>query len=501
MNKFLYIGIAIFFAFSFFAFGWVSHSAYMPGKRIEKPSLFDKIKKTKKLNVVLLNAPSTYYIGNEGPQGFEYDLLNSYAKHLGVDLNITPAHTVKEALELSKNSNIYITSASLAKTQSREKLYHFGPSYFEVQEQVICSRAMLGTPKFPRDVEDLEGLSIMVGDDTSYSETLKKLQQDGFDINLTTTSDYSTEELLEMVAKHQIDCTVADSNIYALNLKFFPEIALAFSVSGREQLAWLLPKKAKKLEADMYAWLNDFNQKGGMTQLKDHYYSYVLFFDYYNTKVFYKRIKSRLPRYKKYFKEVGTRFSIPWTLLASVSYQESHWNPRAKSYTGVRGLMMLTRRTAKILGVKNRLDPKQSIIGGTRHLNQMIKFVPKGVEGENRLKFALAAYNIGMGHIKDAQKLATRLGLNPNLWSDMKIILPLLSQKKYYRSLKYGYARGAEPVKYVEAIYNYKEILDKHEKEEALAKEKASLATPLKSKKKSIKKTSKKKPSKKKKHS
>jgi len=473
MNKFLYTAVAIFFACSFFLGGWFSHSAYMPGKRIEKPSLLAKIKKEKKLNVVLLNAPSTYYIGSEGAQGFEYDLLKSYAKHLGVKLNITPAHTVKEALELSKNPNIYITSASLAKTPSREKLYHFGPSYFEVQEQVICNRGMLGSSKFPRDVEDLEGLSIMVGDDTSYSETLNKLKEDGFDINVTMTSDYSTEELLEMVAKHQIDCTVADSNIYSLNVKFFPEIALAFSISGREQLAWLLPKGAKKLEADMYTWLNDFNQQGKMTQLKDHYYSYVLFFDYYNTKVFYKRLKSRLPRYKKYFEEVSKRFKIPWTLLAAVSYQESHWNPRAKSFTGVRGLMMLTKNTAKILGVKNRLNPRESILGGTRHLNQMIKNVPKSVEGENRLKFALAAYNIGMGHIKDAQKLAKKLGLNQNIWSDMKIVLPLLSQKRYYRSLKYGYARGAEPVRYVEAIYNYKDILEKYEKEEALKKAKA----------------------------
>lgn len=172
-------------------------------------------------------------------------------------------------------------------------------------------------------------------------------------------------------------------------------------------------------------------------------------------------MKSRLPKYEKYFKYAGKKFKIPWTLLASVSYQESHWNPRAKSFTGVRGLMMLTKRTAKILGVKNRLDPKQSVIGGTRHLKQMIKFVPKEVEGENRLKFALAAYNIGLGHIKDAQRLAKKLGLNQNVWSDLKIVLPLLSQKKYYRNLKYGYARGAEPVKYVESIYNYKDILDK----------------------------------------
>ena len=472
MNKVFLVVISFAFALSFFLFGWFSHSAYKPSNRIKQPTLLEKIKKTKELHVVLLNAPSTYYIGNEGPQGFEYDLLKAYADYLGVALKITPAHTVKEALQLSQNKDVHITSAALAKTPSRQKKYHFGPSYFEVQEQVICNRGMLRSSKFPRDVEDLEGLSIMVGEDTSYSENLQKLKNDGFDINFTTTSEYSTEELLEMVAEHQIDCTVADSNIYSLNLKFFPEISLAFSISGREQLAWLLPKDAKELEADMYTWLNDFNQKGKMTQLKDHYYSYVLFFDYYNTKMFYKRIKSRLPKYKKYFKEAAWKFDIPWTLLASLSYQESHWNPKAKSFTGVRGLMMLTKRTAKMLGVKNRLDPKQSIIGGTRHLKQMIKFVPKEVEGEDRLKFALAAYNIGMGHIHDAQKLATKLGLNPNSWRDLKIVLPLLSQKRYYRTLKYGYARGSEPVKYVEAIYNYKEILDKSEKEKQIKKEK-----------------------------
>ena len=468
MNKVFYALVIVFFAFSFFAFGWLSHSAYVPGKRIKKPTVFHKIKTEKVLNVVLLNSPSTYFIGSEGEQGFEYDLLKSYADYLGVDLNITVAHTVKEAIEMSKNKDIHITSASLAKTPLREKSFHFGPSYFEVQEQVICNRAMLGTDKFPRDVEDLEGLHLMVGSDTSYSETIKNLQRDGFDINVTFTDEYSTEELLLKVAKHEIDCTIAASNIYAINLRYFTEIALAFAVSGREQLAWVLPPDAKELESSMYTWLNGFNQSGKMAQLKDHYYSYVLFFDYYNTKMFYKRMKTRLPKYQKYFEEAGRRYGIPWTLLASISYQESHWNPKAKSFTGVKGLMMLTRHTAKLLGVKNRLNPRESIIGGTRHIKQMLKFVPKEVEGENRLKFALAAYNIGMGHLLDARRLAKKLGLNQNVWSDLKIALPLLAQKKYYRHLKFGYARGGEPVKYVEAIFNYRNILENHLEEESL---------------------------------
>jgi len=193
--------------------------------------------------------------------------------------------------------------------------------------------------------------------------------------------------------------------------------------------------------------------------------------------MFNKRIKSRLPKYEKLFKEAGEKYGIPWYVLAAQSYQESHWNPRAKSFTGVRGLMMLTLSTAKQLGVKNRLDPRESIMGGAKHLKQMIKNVSKEVNGENRLKFALAAYNVGMGHVKDAQTLAKRIGLNQNIWNDLRIVLPLLSQKRYYKSLKYGYARGSEPVKYVSAIYDYENILQKHsknkEKEKQEEKEKS----------------------------
>jgi membrane-bound lytic murein transglycosylase F len=418
------------------------------------------IKKTKILNVVLLNAPSTYYIGSDGPQGFEYDLLDAYAKHLGVDLNITTASTINEAIQLSKQPNIHITSAALTKTKLRQETFNFGPSYFEVQQQFVCNRGMIADGVFPRDVEDLAGLRITVGEGTSYSETIESLQKDGFDINATFDSELSTEELIEQVATHKIDCTIVNSNIYALNQRYYPSIALAFVASEREQSAWLLAPESKDLAADMYAWFNSYNQSGKLLQLKDHYYSYVLFFDYYNNKMFYKRVKSRLPKYKKYFMKYGQKYNIPWTLLAAQSYQESHWNPKAKSFTGVRGLMMLTRHTAKLLGVKNRLNPQQSVRGGTRHLNQMLKYVPKEVEGENRLKFALAAYNIGMGHIKDAQTLARKMGLNQNVWRDLKQALPLLSQKRYYKELNHGYARGSEPVRYVDSIFDYRDILE-----------------------------------------
>jgi len=459
--------LLVFFTITIFLFGWFSHSMYTPPKIIEvieKPtlkkqsSLLDKIKENRVLDVVLLNSLSTYYIGSDGKQGFEYDLLKAYADSLNVELNITTVQTTKEAIELSKILHPDITSASFAKTPLREKSFNFGPSYSEIQEQVVCYRGMQNS-KFPHGIDDLTGLSLMIGEDTSYSETIQNLKDDSFDINVSLTSEFSAEELLAKVASHEIDCTIVDSNIYAINLKYFPDIALAFIISEREQLAWLLAED-DDLKTDLYTWLNNFNQSGGMAELKDHYYSHLLFFDYYNTTVFYKRVKSRLPKYEKIFKKAGKDYGISWELLASISYQESHWKPKAKSFTGVRGLMMLTNKTAKLLGVKNRLNPKESIVGGTRHIKQMIKFVPKDITGENRLKFALAAYNIGLGHIYDARELARKLNWDATSWSDLKKTLPLLSDKKYYKTLKYGYARGLEAVKYVEAIYNYKDMLE-----------------------------------------
>jgi len=443
-----------------YIFGWTSHSfSVSTEKPLKKVLLLDTIKTSKNLDVVLLNSLSTYYIGTNAQQGFEYDLLKNYADYLGVELNITTAHTIKEALQLVESINPDIVSAGIAKTAYKAKKYNFGPSYSEVQEQVVCYRWMKGPKRFPRDIEDLAGLKISVSEGTSYNETLNALIEDGFDINVTVSSELSSEELLTQVAAHTIDCTVVNSNIYSANIRYFPKIALAFSISGREQLGWILAQNSKELKSNMYAWLNNFNQSGSMGELKDHYFSYILFYDYYDTKMFYKRIKSRLPKYRKFFEKAGEKYDISWKLLAAISYQESHWNPNAKSFTGVRGLMMLTRDTAKLLKVKNRLDPKESITGGTKHIKQMLKNVPKRVKGENRLKFALAAYNIGLGHIYDAQTLARKLNLDDTSWSDLKKTLPLLAYKKYYKSLKYGYARGSEPVKYVESIYNYRNIL------------------------------------------
>jgi len=186
----------------------------------------------------------------------------------------------------------------------------------------------------------------------------------------------------------------------------------------------------------------------------------IYLFDYVDTRAFHRKIKNTLPKYKTIFTKVAKKHDFSWQLLAAQSYQESHWRSNAKSPTGVRGMMMLTRNTAKSLGVSNRLNPYQSINGGAKYLSKLLKQVPENVYEEDKILFALAGYNVGMAHIKDAISLAEELSIDKNRWNEFKTVLPLLTQEKYYKKLKYGYARGTEPIIYVERILNYKNILE-----------------------------------------
>ncbi len=177
---------------------------------------------------------------------------------------------------------------------------------------------------------------------------------------------------------------------------------------------------------------------------------------------FNHHIETRLPQYRRQFEEAAQVHAIPWTLLAAQAYQESRWDRHAVSPTGVRGIMMLTRSTASSLGIQNRLDPTKSIEGGARYVKKLERQLPAHIGTPERIWIALAAYNVGMGHIKDAQHLARQMGKNPHSWEDLKTILPLVSQKQYYKALQYGYARGWEPVRYVKRIRAYHALLEHH---------------------------------------
>jgi membrane-bound lytic murein transglycosylase F len=187
----------------------------------------------------------------------------------------------------------------------------------------------------------------------------------------------------------------------------------------------------------------------------------------YEVKTFLRHMETRLPYYREEFQQAEKKSGIPWMLLAAMAYQESKWNPNAISPTGVRGIMMLTRSTASELGIHNRLDPSKSIAGGARYLSYLLKRVSDDIRMPDRQFIALAAYNVGMGHIDDARLLAERLGKNSAQWDDLKSVLPLLAHKEFYRDLPHRYARGWEPVQYVKRIRAYRNILQQVVKREA----------------------------------
>jgi membrane-bound lytic murein transglycosylase F len=262
-----------------------------------------------------------------------------------------------------------------------------------------------------------------------------------------------------MVLDETIDYTITDSIELNLNRRFKTELAIAFTVGEQQQLAWALPKNDDySLFTEVVNFFGQQQQAGKIAQLIDQYYGHVDDFDYVGARTFMKAAQTELEKYKPLFEEAAGD-ELDWRLLAAMGYQESHWDPKAKSHTGVRGIMMLTLETAKQLGVESRLDPKQSIAGGAKYFKMMLDRLPERIQEPDRTWMALAAYNIGYGHLEDARILTERQGGDPDKWIDVKQRLPMLKQKKYYKQTRFGYARGDEPVDYVTNIRRYYDVL------------------------------------------
>ncbi|MCW8994726.1 MAG: membrane-bound lytic murein transglycosylase MltF, partial [Psychromonas sp.] len=232
-----------------------------------------------------------------------------------------------------------------------------------------------------------------------------------------------------------------------------------FTISEKQPVAWLIKRTLDNtLYSAMIEFIGNKYQDQTIAKLQEKYFGHVENFDFVDTKIFLKRIKTILPKYEQLFKKYTTP-EVDWSLLAAVSYQESHWNPRAKSPTGVRGMMMLTLDTARYLGIKNRLNAKQSIKGGAKYLSLLINRLPESIADNEKVWFALASYNLGYGHLMDARRITAMRKQDPNSWSDVKENLPLLHEKKWYKKTRYGYARGREAQHYVNNIRQYRKTL------------------------------------------
>ena len=412
------------------------------------------------LKLVTRYSPNTYFLDRDEDAGFEYELVKAYADHLGVKLELILPPDFSSIFSTMKQKNGHIAAAMLTVTNEREEEFDFTQPYMHTATALIYRKTQGIKPA--KNLESLikSGKELWVIANSSHAELLKNLKETNPDLHWHETTEHSSTDLLEMLHRKEIDYTVVDAVTFDAQKSFFPGLAKTFELGTPQPLAWML---APHRDATLLESLNRFlvldSTKQLITQLKEKYLNRSNPLNFYDTLTFKKDVENRLPKLEQYFLMAEQETDLDWQLLAAIGYQESHWNPKAVSPTGVKGIMMLTNAAAKEVGVTDRTDPQQSIIGGAKYLISVLNKIPERITGPDRMWLALAGYNVGFGHLEDARVLTSRAGKNQDKWEDVREFLPLLTKEKYFSTVRYGYARGYEPVQYVSNIRKYIELI------------------------------------------
>ena len=422
----------------------------------DHPTFLEQVLQRGSVTMLTRNGASTYYIGPDGPTGPEVELARDFADYLGVELEIEVASAFGQLDGMLERRQGDFIAANLTRTPERELTYNFGPDYMETSTVVVYRR---GQPR-PESLADLAGRKIMVIAGSSYEEILRDAESEVDDLQWEPREDVGMEELLLAVADGAIDATLVDTNIFSLSGQYYPRIDAAFTLPGSLPHAWAFhPGSDDSLVQRARSFIRQIEHSGRLAELLEAFYAPARGMDRVGMFQFLRQVRLRLPPFIPIFRETAEAYGLDWRLLAAIGYQESHWDPEASSYTGVRGLMMLTRRTANQLGVTDRLDPRQSIDGGARYFLQLRDRLPARIPEPDRTWMALAAYNMGMGHLEDTRVLTEAQGGNPDSWRDVEQRLDLLSQEKWHSQTRYGYARGHETRQFVANIQSYYETL------------------------------------------
>ena len=409
------------------------------------------------LVVLTVNGPATYFEDAQGlASGFEHDLVTLFARELGAKPAFLIVDDPSKLDPFLRNGQAHLAAAALARHFDFPGGLAWGPGYFTTQHQIISRGAE--NPK-PKSLNDIAGRRVGMIDESAAEYTLKGPALEHLAIERLPAGT-STADLLERLAAGSFDYALVESTRFTLARRFFPQLEVAFNVGRPVEYAWLVSGVDKKriLEAAK-PFFERIRKDGTLKRLVDRYYGHAARITAVDSVTLLDRIGSQLPRLRPHFEEAERVSGIDWRLLAALGYQESHWDANATSPTGVRGLMMLTDETADRLQIKNRLDARESILGGARYLALLKEAVHARIAEPDRTWLALAAYNLGLGHLEDARILAQRSALNPDKWQDVRQVLPRLSDPDTFQSLKHGYARGGEAMQLVDNVRNYYDIL------------------------------------------
>lgn len=430
--------------------GYLSLSTCSPPR-----SAMDQVRTLGTLRVAMTNSPTTYYVNAEGETGYEYDLAKALADKLGVKLEIVLAESAPDAIRMVQQGRAQFAAAAVTVSESRENLVRFTPPVQKVVPQLVYR---LGEPK-PKDLGDLHG-QLTVARGSVHAERLRQLQTTVFpDLAWNEAEDQETEDLLYAVANDQLAYTVANSDLLAINQRYYPNLRVAFPIAVSEDIAWAFPKNDDdSLYPLVTAYLGGLD-RNELARIRERHFGHVEQINAFGALTLAMHVESRLPQYRAAFEEWAAKEGLDWRLLAAMGYQESQWLAHAVSPTGVRGLMQLTMGTASFMKVSNREDPFQSIRGGAGYFHYLMDQLPEEIQQPDRTWMALASYNIGIGHLLDARVLTRKNGGNPNHWIDVRPSLPLLTKPRWFSQTRYGYARGYEAMTYVGNIRTYYDML------------------------------------------
>ena len=409
------------------------------------------------LNVVTLPGIHTYLPNAQAnKRGLEFSLIKQFAEQQRYIINILVAKNETELQQALDSELADIGLIGQPPSEHQLAQYFFSTGYMDVTTQLIYRH---GSGR-PTAFDDLENKLILVQDLAHYHDKFAFLRSHYPGMQWQFVSQ-SAAELLNQLSQAKVDAVIMGSHEFRELAALYPRTRAAFDLFYPESLSLLLSQSSDpELSIKLDQFFNTALSDGTIEYLLERYQGHRDDSNPLGSMTFFRRVNHRLPYYLDIIESTARTFNLDWRLLAAIAYQESHWDPRATSPTGVRGMMMLTQKTADEMGIDNRLDLSQSLYGGAKYFRQLHKRLANDIVEPDRTWLALAAYNVGLGHIYDAQKITAFHGGNPNRWADVKQYLPLLEEKAWYQYTRHGRARGTEPVNYVQNIRQFQDLLE-----------------------------------------
>ncbi len=440
------------------------HAGSPPADGFQDLSL-DRVLAAGELRVIMASSPHSYYVYRNEFRGFDYELAREFADRIGVRLRVVPCRTWEEMLTALDRGLGDVIATGIEITRTRARRVAFSDSYREVQPHLISHRRLAPITA----LHDLDGKTVDVGRGSAHHEQLEELRNQGIDVAIRVHDNLVEDQLIQQVVGGKADFTVANSNVALMIRRYYPSAAVRPLSRETIPVGWAVRHDARDLLEKINEFFQAMSQTGRLQDIYEKYHWNIGDFDYLDLKVFHERMRTRLPRFRPFIKDAALRHGFDWCLIAAQAYRESHLDPLARGANDAQGLLQVLPSTGRSLNVTDLLDPVANIKAGVQYLKWIYDQL-EGMDEDDRLLTSLAAYNAGPGHIQDARRLASKMGLDPNRWESLAKTLPLLRFRKYYQEAEQGFCRGDITVAYVNHIMTYYDILKRQELDTALAK-------------------------------